>query len=316
MVSKNKCCSPHPSGSLSQRGVDVPDPVIAQGQGVVRDCVPVPGGQALTGTARPVLPVDCEAPLRRRKLAAFHCGRGTVTNAEFARFIAATGHITDAERLGWSFVFINLLPAAQPPTRSVAGLPWWRHVEGACWHRPAGPLGEAALGDHPVVQVSWNDARAYAAWAGGRLPTEAEWEHAARGGLGDVPFPWGEAAPDDTGFTPCNIWQGRFPQDNTGLDGYIGTAPAISFAPNGYGLYNMVGNVWEWSHDAFRLRSLTQAAKRRNAEQGHFKLLKGGSFLCHSSYCFRYRIAARIGNPPDTTTSHIGFRIIHDDPPA
>ena len=196
----------------------------------------------------------------------------------------------------------------------MAAAQWWHRVEGATWAAPNGPGSEADCDpDHPVVQISWNDARAYAAWVGGRLPSEAEWEQAARGGLGDVRFPWGMAEPDDTKTLPCNIWQGRFPEVNTGADGYITTAPARSFRPNGYGLFNMAGNVWEWTGEPYRLRSMRREARAQMAARKGYKILKGGSFLCHRSYCYRYRIAARIGNSPDSTTTHQGFRVVFDD---
>ena len=302
------CCTPARGGAA----VSEPGHIRGRMDPALRDCVPVPGGAALVGTDRPVLRVDGEGPLRRRKLDGFLCERGTVTNAAFARFVAETGYRTEAERIGWSFVFFRFLPEDGGGTQGIRGQEWWRRVDGADWRRPAGPAGDGPVYDHPVVQVSWNDARAYAAWAGGRLPTEAEWEHAARGGLGDVPFPWGERAPDDTGFLPCNIWQGEFPMENTGADGYAGTAPAISFAPNGYGLHNTVGNVWEWTAEPFRVRSLKRGARQVNARSAASKLLKGGSFMCHASYCFRYRIAARTGNTPDSASSHTGFRVIYD----
>ena len=236
----------------------------------------------------------------------------TVTTARFAAFVAATGHVTDAERLGDSLVFEGLLPKGAPPSRAVAEAPWWRMIEGASWRLPAGPGGGDALPDHPVTHVSWNDATAFARWAAGRLPTEAEWEHAARGGLGDVPFPWGAQEPDDHDFLPCNIWQGRFPDLDTGRDGYAGTAPARSFAPNGYGLYNMVGNVWEMTGDLFKVRSLKKAVIAAHAGKKGFRLSKGGSFLCHRSYCYRYRIAARNSTSADSSTSHLGFRLVYD----
>ena len=179
---------------------------------------------------------------------------------------------------------------------------------GACKEADSTP----AEGSQPQTHVSWHDATAYAAWAGGRLPTEVEWEHAARGALGDVRFPWGDDEPDDETFLPCNIWQGRFPQHNTASDGYAGTAPAASFAPNGYGLYNMAGNVWEWTADDFRIRSLKKQVKERLKSMQGFKLAKGGSFLCHRSYCYRYRIAARSGISPDSTAAHQGFRVAWD----
>ena len=147
--------------------------------------------------------------------------------------------------------------------------------------------------------------------AGGRLPTEAQWEHASRGGLGDVRYPWGDREPDDEVFFPCNIWQGHFPDLNLERDGYFATAPAKSFEPNGYGLYNMVGNAWDYTADPFKLKSLKTAARRVNAERQGFKLSKGGSFLCHASYCHRYRIAARTGTSTDSSTSHQSFRLVY-----
>jgi len=164
-----------------------------------------------------------------------------------------------------------------------------------------------------VVHVSWNDASAYASWVGGRLPTELEWEHAARGGLADVRFPWGDAEPDDAQNYFCNIWQGRFPKTNTTADGYYTTVPSVSFERNAYGLYNMVGNVWEWTADPYRLPSqVTRSVSPKDNGEIDFKVVKGGSFLCHKSYCFRYRIAARISNSMDSATTHIGFRVVWD----
>lgn len=274
--------------------------------------IDIPGGEALLGTDSPIIALDEESPLRRRKVAGFKMDETQVTNARFRRFVDATGYITDAERLGNSFVFAALLPKDAAPTRGVAAATWWREVEGACWHRPCGPDSDSTPeDDHPVVHVTWNDARAFAAWAGGRLPNEAQWEHAARGGLGDVRFPWGDQEPDDETFFPCNIWQGRFPEKNLNLDGYFASAPAKSFAPNGYGLYNMVGNAWEYTSDPFRLKSLKKATRRADAERRGFKLSKGGSFLCHASYCYRYRIAARTGTSPDSSTSHQSFRLVY-----
>ncbi|MEM6636219.1 MAG: formylglycine-generating enzyme family protein [Pseudomonadota bacterium] len=273
--------------------------------------MPIPGGSALVGTDKPVLAVDGEGPVRRQKISPFRMGDTAVTNSEFRRFADETGYQTEAERFGWSFVFWSQVPEQVGATQAVVGVEWWRRVDGAAWFAPDGPGSEdACLPDHPVVQVSWNDARAYAQWAGGRLPSEAEWEHAARGGLEDVRFPWGDAEPEEAGFTPCNIWQGQFPETNTAADGYVTTAPARSFEPNGFGLFNLVGNVWEWTADPFQIKSLKKDVRARLKAQKGYRLLKGGSFLCHRSYCYRYRIAARSGNSPDSTTTHQGFRVV------
>lgn len=273
------------------------------------------GGTAIVGTAQPQIPHDGEGPLRKVKMSPFQIGKTTVTNAEFARFVADTGYVTEAEEIGWSFVFWHQVPESVGATQAVADVQWWRLVDGANWRDINGPgtMAEAHHPDHPVVQVSWRDANAFAAWAGGRLPTEAEWEHAARGGLGDVRFPWGNQEPDDIQTFPCNIWQGQFPQTNLCKDGYAATAPAQSFAPNGYGLHNMVGNVWEWMADPYKIKSLRKDVAARLAGMTGYKLSKGGSFLCHHSYCYRYRIAARSGNSPDSATTHMGFRLIWDN---
>jgi formylglycine-generating enzyme required for sulfatase activity len=262
-----------------------------------------------------VFSVDGEGPRRFVKLAPFRLDDAAVTNDRFAQFVEETAYVTEAERFGWSFVFQNDQIGDQGMLQRVAGAEWWCRVDGACWKHPEGPASTLeGRGDHPAVHVSYNDASAFALWAGGRLPSEAEWEHAARGGLSGSKFPWGDDEPDDEGHFPCNIWQGRFPILNTASDGYAGTAPARSFAPNGYGLYNTCGNVWEWCASPWRIRSLGRAARDingRSALEGR-RILKGGSFLCHRSYCFRYRIAARIGNTPDTSTGHIGFRLAYD----
>jgi len=307
------CCSPA-IGDAPQQTTATPNHDHGRGNTLAKArAVTIPGGIGLIGAARAELPDDGESPLRRGKLAPFKMSPTTVTNAEFAAFTQATSYVTEAETLGWSFVFQAQVSAALGPTQAVAAAQWWRRVGGATWRLINGPGSDNAwLPDHPVVQVSWRDANAYAAWVGGRLPSEAEWEHAARGGLGDVRYPWGNAEPDDRTHFPCNIWQGKFPDRNTCLDGYASTAPSQFFAPNGYGLYNMSGNVWEWTAEPFRIRSLKKAVAQRMAGMAGYKLLKGGSFLCHRSYCYRYRIAARTGNSPDSTTTHQGFRIVWD----
>lgn len=302
------CCSPSRDASKGAVPVDMqPSNVHAP-----RQVAEIPGGQALVGTDHPIFPLDGEGPLRSKKIAAFAMDTTTVTNAQFQEFVTETGYLTEAERLGDSLVFQGLLPKGTPPSRAIAQTPWWRIIAGANWRNPVGPDSAAMLEmDHPVTHVSWNDATAFAQWAGGRLPTEAEWEYAARGGLEDVPFPWGNTEPNDSDFFPCNIWQGQFPNQNTARDGFFGTAPARSFAPNGYGLYNMVGNVWEMTSEVFKVRSLKKDVVAAHAGKRGYKLSKGGSFLCHRSYCYRYRIAARNSTSPDTSTSHIGFRLVY-----
>ena len=299
------CCSPsRAEGAAQTLSVELGKPQRA-------DAIDIPGGVALVGTAHPRIADDGEGPLRKVRLKPFLMGRTTVTNAQFRQFIEATDYVTEAKRFGWSFVFWNQVPHHVGATQGVVEVEWWRRVDGATWCSPNGPQTEdTCLDDHPVVHISWNDARAYAAWVGGRLPTEAEWEHAARGGQGDVPYPWGEKEPNDNDYTPCNIWQGLFPETNTGADGHITTAPAKSFEPNGYGLYSMIGNVWEWTADAYKIKSLKKYVKERQRAMRGFKLSKGGSFLCHRSYCTRYRIAARSGTSPDSTTTHQGFRVV------
>ncbi|MGB0504646.1 MAG: formylglycine-generating enzyme family protein [Pikeienuella sp.] len=279
---------------------------------VATNAVQIPGGQTIVGTRSPGIPNDGEDPIRKARVKPFRIGATTVSNAEFKAFIDATGFVTEAERFGWSFVFWAQVPESVGDTHAVQEVQWWRRVDGANWRDINGPgtVDETWLPDHPVVHISWNDATAYAKWVGGRLPTEAEWEHAARGGLGEVPFPWGDQEPDDEAFTPANIWQGDFPNVNTAADGYVTTAPVQSYEPNGYGLYNTVGNVWEWTADPYTIKSLKKQIKQRLAGMRGYRLSKGGSFLCHRSYCYRYRIAARSGSSPDSTTTHQGFRVV------
>lgn len=279
--------------------------------------VRVPGGSVQVGTKAPVFRPDGEGPPRTVRLKPFLIDPFAVTNRWFADFVRATGHVGEAERWGWSYVFFSHLPDRGGDLERPESTPWWCKVEGASWAAPSGPGSSwQAIPDHPVVHVSWNDAQAFAAWAGGRLPSEAEWEHAARGGLADPRYPWGDAEPDDETTLPCNIWQGRFPDRDTGADGWRGTAPVDAMPANGYGLHHMVGNVWQWCAEPFRVRSLSRHLKGRTASaraEGQ-RLMKGGSYLCHRSYCHRYRIAARSCSPADTTTGHVGFRLVFDPP--
>jgi formylglycine-generating enzyme len=278
--------------------------------------VELPGGNSTIGTRHPLFAADGEGPERRERVRSFGISPYAVTNEQFERFVASTGYRTEAEEIGWSAVFDPSDGLQSRPHRAPGSAPfWWTRVDGASWRAPEGE-GTSFDGRerHPVVHISLRDADAYARWAGGRLPTEAEWEYAARGGLPSATYPWGERAPDDLSFMPCNIWQGRFPFENIAGDGYTGTAPVDSFEPNGFGLFNMAGNVWEWCSDRFRVRSLSKMAKARNAQATaqNERVIKGGSYLCHASYCHRYRIAARSAVPPDTATTHLGFRIVFD----
>jgi formylglycine-generating enzyme len=257
---------------------------------------------------------DGEAVVRAVTVGPLLVATTTVTNEDFAAFVADTGWLTDAERYGWSFVFGGLLPDDFPDTRGVAAAPWWRQVHEADWRRPEGPHSSVVdRGDHPVVHVSWNDAVVYAAWAGGRLPTEAEWECAARGGLDQQPFPWGDEL-EPAGEHRMNVWQGDFPADNTEADGWYGPAPVASFPPNGFGLHDMTGNVWEWCADWFApdAYGAGDIDHPTGPAHGDRRVMRGGSYLCHESYCRRYRVDARSANEPDASTGNLSFRVVAD----
>ena len=316
---KQLCCIPEATGEkVSKRAPETATQPPSQNQ----DCrdkpsrlVTLPAGRGLVGTNFPLLSMDGESPLRQVAIQAFEIDPFAVTNCWFEKFVEATGYKTDAEQYGWSVVFHDHLEAPEGQPR-VANAQWWVRVDGACWNRPTGGSSNVdGLEGHPVTHISWNDANAFAQWAGGRLPREAEWEYAARAGQGDVRYPWGDEEPEDLLETyRCNIWQGDFPNTNTAADGYAATAPVDSYAPNPWGLYNMVGNVWEWCSDGFKINSLKRQAKLRNKQalKDGEKLLKGGSFLCHRSYCTRYRTAARSGVRADSSAAHTGMRIVFD----
>jgi formylglycine-generating enzyme len=277
--------------------------------------VQLPGAEFLMGNVGAhSYPADGEGPVRRVRVDPFWIDARAVSNADFSEFVKKTGHETEAERFGWSFVFAGLLPDDFPPTRAVAHAPWWRQVEGADWRRPEGPHSDLdGRFDHPVLHVSWNDAQAYCAWAGTRLPTEAEWEYAARGGLEGKLFPWGDEL-EPGGEHRMNVWQGTFPTENTAADDFHGTCPVDSFPPNGFGLHNMTGNVWEWCADWFHPDFHTRDIRTnpRGPRRGANRATRGGSYLCHHSYCERYRVAARNSLTPDSTTGNTGFRGVRD----
>jgi len=280
------------------------------------------GGSFLMGTDFDEgFPKDGEGPVREVTVDPVYVDKFAVTNAEFLEFVRETGYTTDAERFGWSFVFEDFLAEAdrERVVQNVAAAPWWAAVEGSDWLHPNGPsqslLDDRDLLKHPVTHVSWRDAAAYADWTGKRLPTEAEWEFAARGGLEQRRFPWGDELKPD-GEHRCNIWQGKFPEHNTGADGYRQTAPVNEFEPNGYGVYNSTGNVWEWCADWFSADyHTTDASDHENPtgpDEGDERVMRGGSYLCHRSWCNRYRVAARSKNTPDSSTGNIGFRCVVD----
>lgn len=255
---------------------------------------------------------DFDAPRRKVKLSAFRMSATACSNAEFARFTAETGYRTVAEREGWSSVFYLALANPGCHTQSPPGLPWWRRVDGACWAAPEGPGSDISRRmDHPVVHVCWFDALAYCTWAGLCLPTEAQWEYAARGGLAHKKYPWGnDLLPG--GRHAMNIWQGHFPQENTAEDGYAGTSPVTAFAPNAYGLYNTCGNVWEWTSDHYAPAQPSGPFPLRDPkgpDHGSARIQRGGSHLCHDSYCDRYQVHSRTHNDPDSSTGHAGFRV-------
>ncbi len=310
---KQACCVPAERRGEAARSSSSPPVNALQVQDIRYndEFVSIPGGASYLGTDQPLIPDDGEGPRKRVQIKPFRMAKTAVTNSQFAAFVDSTDYVTEAELFGWSLVFWQFAdPAIQ--YQRVAATPWWCKVDGASWARPFGPKSDVTgIEDHPVTHVSWHDAQAYSAWMGGRLPTEAEWEYAAHGGNDDL-YPWGKDEPNDTDTQPSNIWQGSFPEQNTCADGYAGTAPAISFEPNGYGFYNMSGNTWEWIGDAFRIRSLKRGAKLRNAAAAEQKekVLKGGSYLCHKSYCYRYRIAARTAATPESSTGHMGFRVV------
>jgi formylglycine-generating enzyme required for sulfatase activity len=301
------CCSP----SSGRDAATSPDTAPASGIGSTDGLVLLPGGAFLMGTDDDVgYPADGEGPIRRVTVRPFWIDPFAVTTERFARFVENTGYLTDAERYGWSFVFGGFLPDDFPETRGVAAAPWWRQVFGADWRHPEGPQsGIETRMDHPVVHVSWQDAMAYCSWAGLRLPTEAEWEYAARGGLEGKRYPWGEELTPG-GEHRCNVWQGTFPSHDTAEDGYAGTAPVDAFPPNGYGLHNMTGNAWEWCADWFTAgHEGRPQVDPRGPASGTERVIRGGSYLCHESYCFRYRVSARSSNTPISTTGHMGFRV-------
>ena len=315
----NPCCVPSKQRAalleLAQRNKQVRQRASA---GSTEEMIRLDGGPFLMGTdSKEAFPEDGEGPVREINVDPFYIDRYPVTNELFAEFVRATDYRTEAERFGWSFVFRgDLSPEAISllVEDTVLSAPWWCKVSGADWRHPEGPdSGIAARPHHPVVHVSWNDATAFANWAGKRLPSEAEWEYAARGGLEQKLYPWGDELTPH-GRHLCNIWQGVFPTVNTAEDGFSSTAPVDAFPPNGFDLYSVTGNAWEWCADWFDTLFHTVNTRHNpvGPPHGGSKVIKGGSYLCHHSYCNRYRVAARTSNTPDSATTNMSFRCVRD----
>lgn len=308
-----------------------------------KDMVWIRGGEYLMGSSNGQGRPD-EYPRHKVKVDGFWMDETEVTNAQFQKFIEATGYITTAEKApDWNELkkqlpegaprpADSLLVAASlvfnPPSQPVRlqdASEWWQWKSGANWRHPEGPeTGLEGKDNHPVVHISWDDAQAYCKWAGKRLPTEAEWEFAARGGLVNKPFSWG-TEDVETGDAKANTWQGYFPNNNTIKDGFKATAPVKSFAPNRYGLYDMAGNVWEWCSDWYRPDTYQQPAGKvavnpKGPASGYDpdeptvpkKVVRGGSFLCNAAYCSGYRVSARMKTSPDTGLQNTGFRCVKD----
>ncbi|NML65972.1 formylglycine-generating enzyme family protein [Hymenobacter sp. RP-2-7] len=305
----------------------------------------VPGGTFAMGAADRLGRPD-EYPRHQVAVGGFWMDATEVTNVEFARFVAATGYVTTAEKTpDWEVLKQQLPPGTPRPADSLlvaaslvfappaGAVPlddasqWWRWQPGASWRHPTGPGSSLRGREHyPVVQVSWDDARAYARWAGKRLPTEAEWECAARAGRPGQPYTWG-SEPIDQGQPKANTWQGHFPNQNTTWDKFARLAPVKSFAANGYGLYDLAGNVWEWCADWYRpdyYQQLSGRVARHPAGPATSfdpqepatpkRVVRGGSFLCAAAYCAGYRVSARMKSAPDTGLENTGFRCVADAP--
>jgi formylglycine-generating enzyme required for sulfatase activity len=308
----------------------------------------IKGGEFMMGNSNPEGPRH-ERPAHRVRLDGFWMDETDVTNAQFRRFVEATHYLTTAEKVPSVEDIMRYAPVGAPPPKKEDLVPgsmvftppehpvdlsdpsqWWKWTHGADWQHPEGPSSSIkGKDDHPVVHVSWFDAVAYCKWAGKRLPTEAEWEYGARGGLAGKKYVWGDE-PFSEERPQCNNFQGHFPDKNTAKDGYERTSPVKAFPPNGYGLYDMAGNVWQWCNDWFLPEAYALTAdqdvvvnpkgparsfnpRQRPPERVH----RGGSFLCCVGYCFNYRPSARMGCTPDTGMSHIGFRcVVSGDEPS
>lgn len=336
------CCMPAAKPPMHDANNTLSKP--SQKTGDFADMVLIPEGTFLMGTSEDAHSLPRERPAHTVHVKRFYMDAAEVTNAQFAKFIQETGYITTAERpLNWDELAKQLPPGTpKPPDEQLKPgsmvfqspekinahedyRQWWRWIQGASWRHPFGPGSDIAGKDHyPVVHISYQDATAYAQWAGKRLPTEAEWEWAARGGLKGKVYPWGNEPPEEQS-PKANIWEGNFPVSNSLRDGYLYAAPVKSFAPNGYGLFDMSGNVWEFCSDLYDENYYAALAGKVTdnpkgplvsfdpAEPGIPKrVIRGGSFLCNSSYCSSYRVTARMATTEDSGMSHVGFRLVKD----
>ena len=307
------CCTPSGSGLAMPAPAPVrraSDDLKAQ---VAATLVPLKGGFFDMGAAVNRYPDDLDSPPRRVFVSPFSLGRTTVTARLWAAFAAESGYRTVAESEGWSFVFHLFLDDPLGYVEHPPRTPWWRAVAGSSWAAPEGPGSHwQDKPDHPAVHISWFDAQALAEFTGTRLPTEAEWEYAARAGHKGRRFPWGNDLVPATGHRH-NTWQGDFPGLNTEEDGFVGTCPAEHYPPNDFGLYNMTGNVWEWTSSKFGPlpdgRGKLPPRDPQGPDDGPGYVIRGGSHLCHVSYCERYQVHSRTHNTPDSSTGHMGMRL-------
>ena len=304
------CCAPNEQNKEKIKPRDLLDVGVSQ-EDVGIDFSKISAGWFLMGSdSKNVFPGDGEGPVRNIYVDDFSISAKCITVGEFARFVEDTKYRTEAETFGWSFCFFDQIQDSDYP-EVVKEASWWVKMERAFWNLPDGHnVAIKNFLKHPVTHVSWNDANAFCKWYKTRLPTEAEWEYAARGGLEQKIFPWGDEFLVE-GKINCNIFQGKFPSDNTSEDGFRFTAPVDCYSANGFGLYNVAGNVWEWTQDWFtRFHDLETNVNPIGPERGNTKVIKGGSFLCHDSYCNRYRVSARSSNTLDSSTANMGFRVV------
>lgn len=313
------CCVP----SKHREAVLAQSKQLSEGRRIVtsgstEEMIRLDGGTFYMGTEdKEGFPADGEGPVRDVTLDPFYIDKYPVTNAQYREFTKATGYQTDSEKFGWSFVFhLHIAPEqfSKLVSDRAPNVNWWCKVNGASWKHPEGP--DTSVDDrphYPATHLSWSDAQAYCDWAGKRLPTEAEWEYAARGGFEQRIYPWGDELTPG-GVHLCNTWQGQFPTYNSAEDGFIGTCPVDSYQANGYGLYTITGNAWEWCADWFHPTYHITATRKNpiGPSSGSQRVMKGGSYLCHRSYCNRYRVAARTSNTPDSATTNISFRCVRD----